>query len=76
MSFDYIRQYYKVPAEKGRRIRYSGGADPVTGEIVGTDGQYIKVAVDDELLTLVLHPTWKVEYLDAPQQGSSERGDG
>lgn len=61
--FDYIKDYYKVPAELGREILFSGKRK---GVIVEDRGQYLGVLFDDsephDISTL--HPTWEVKYLD------------
>lgn len=62
-EFEYIRDYYQVPAYRGARIRYTGGKTPVEGTITSASGPYIRVRFDDRKLTVRLHPTWEVEYL-------------
>ena len=67
MSLDYIRNHYKVPAEVGREILYTGdkGKDR-KGVIVCDKGNYIGVVFHDsepeEIMPL--HPTWEVKYLE------------
>ncbi len=62
---EYIRNTYQVPAEKGRRVRYSGGATPKEGVIVGDTGAHIQVQFDGEdKVSGPFHPTWKMEYLE------------
>lgn len=66
MSMQYIRDYYKVPAKRGARIRWTGAVNSgyIEGTIIGSTGQYIRVRFDKEpSRTLTLHPMWKVEYL-------------
>jgi len=62
MSFEYIKKYYKVPAEEYREILL----DARKGVIVGGKGQYLLVVFydDKKLNPLPCHPTWKVEYLE------------
>jgi hypothetical protein len=62
MNCDYVRQYYNVPAEIGRRIRASGKI----GTIVADRGHYIGVNLDSDKPSRILnyHPTDGVEYLD------------
>jgi len=57
---DYVRRYYDVPAEAGRRILWDG--EP--GKIVGADGCYLSVRFDGDPGPVSLHPTWRVDYLD------------
>lgn len=68
MSAKYVRDYYRVPAKKGGRIRFSwsGWHGTPEGTIMSFPGQYLRVRMDDGSVFL-LHPTWMVEYLDAPQ---------
>lgn len=63
MSLEYIREYYKVPAVIGRRIRFE---ETKEGVIVGSRNAYIKVVFDGDIAnqTKNLHPTSEVEYLD------------
>lgn len=56
----YVREMYGVPADVGRRIRYCGQ----DASIVGGDGGYLVAAIDGEDSAVLLHPTWRVEYLD------------
>lgn len=60
MSCEYVRQYYKVPAEIGRRITHRGRA----GIIVADRGHYIGVNFDDQKPSYVsnVHPTSEVIY--------------
>lgn len=62
----YIRRVYGVPAFRGRRIRYTGGAAPVEGEIKAASGARLSVRVDGVKGRVLLHPTWEVEYLNDP----------
>ena len=59
----YIREYYGVDAEVGKRVRYTGDRAPVEGEIVGARGGYIRVRLDNYKVPLRFHPTWRMEYL-------------
>lgn len=65
MSMKYIRKTYGVPAKRGARVRYTGGAHgPVEGTISASDGSYIRVRWDGAHRTAgPYHPTWKMEYL-------------
>ena len=66
MSLEYIRNYYKVPAEPGRRVTYTGGTTPIDGTIVGAKGQYLVLHLENEPKPhhAPFHPTWKIEYSD------------
>lgn len=63
MEFEYIRNYYQVPAEIGREIMFEGKRK---GIIVADRGNYIGVNFfdSDPEEVLLLHPTWEVEYLE------------
>lgn len=62
MAFEYVREYYKVPAEIGRRVRVDGNP----GTIIADRGHYIGVNFDTAKPGNIdnCHPTWNVEYLD------------
>lgn len=68
MSLEYIRKTYSVPAFRGRRVRYYD-QDGVqwSGHITSAHGGYLRVLVDDRVPgyrgRLLLHPTWRVEYM-------------
>jgi hypothetical protein len=65
VSYDYIRSYYGVPAETGRRVRFSDKGCLKEGVIVGTNGLYIKIHFDGEKKPSgFYHPEWKMEYLE------------
>jgi len=65
MSMEYIREYYKVPAKQGARVRYSGGREAHLGTIVSASGGHVNIRLDGQRHALPYHPTWKLEYLDA-----------
>jgi hypothetical protein len=58
--FDYIKKYYCVPAEIGRKVVVNGRS----GIIIVDGGNYIGVNFDDEKAGFVAncHPTWNVAY--------------
>lgn len=60
MSFEYIQRSYCVPAERGRRVIYSGKP----GVIIGERGHYIEVVLDGDNHEGIYHPTDKMEYGD------------
>jgi hypothetical protein len=66
MSMKYIRDYYKVPAKRGGRIRYTDEhGDKWDGRITAASDQYLLVHIPGwHLQRARLHPTWNVEYLD------------
>lgn len=71
MSLEYIRNYYKVPAKRGGRIRfdyYVEQGKQGDGTIIGTSGPHLQVRFDDGH-EAPLHPTWKVIYLEEKTKG-------
>lgn len=64
MSIEYIRNHYSVPAKIGGHITF----DSVAGTIIGTHGSYLRVRMDTvPSRTAILHPTWRVVYLDGDE---------
>jgi len=63
MAFEYIIDYYKVPAEINREIEFDGRK----GMIVEDRGNYIGVNFYDDKPDTVksLHPTYNVTYLES-----------
>ena len=64
MSMEYIRDYYRVPAKRGGRVKYTGQANPKEGTIVGSNGGHLKIRLDGEEHAWTFHPTWEIEYLE------------
>jgi hypothetical protein len=58
VNFQYIQDYYRVPAERGRRVICSGKP----GVIMESIRQYIGVQFDGEDEVLPYHPTHEVIY--------------
>lgn len=58
MSLPYIRKTYAVPAKRGGRVRYTGGAEPKLGTIIGASGAHLYVRLDDAKHGSPFHPTW------------------
>ena len=60
MSCEYVKKYYSVPAEIGRRVVVNGES----GIIAQDRGNYIGVNFDKDKPGIIsnCHPTWKVEY--------------
>ncbi|GEM_PF-790112 len=63
-GFEYIRQFYRVPAKRLGRVRYWGGKEPREGTITGTSGPGLTIRLDGEKHARPYHPTWALEYLD------------
>jgi hypothetical protein len=55
MSFDYIRQYYDVPAKKGGRVEWSTSKGLRAGVITHATN-YVYVRFDDAKHAVPLHP--------------------
>lgn len=64
MSLEYICNYYRVPAEMGRRVRYTGGRTPREGTVTGAQGAHVLIKLDGDPLAMPHHPTWELTYLD------------
>ncbi len=62
MSMDYIRKTYDVPAKRGMRVC----ADGDNGVITGSSGTYLLIRLDGEKTSNRYHPTWFMQYLEAP----------
>ena len=67
MAMKYIRDYYKVPAKRGARIRFTDGeGNSFLGTIFSTISSSLKVRIDGlhkGRQYWILHPTWNIEYL-------------
>lgn len=66
MSLQQIRNYYQVPAFRGRRILFEGRP----GVIVGScrpGGLYLRARLDEDGQIYTLHPTWEIEYVNAKE---------
>lgn len=67
MTMQYIRDYYKVPAKRGGKIKFQG----IPHVIVGSDGAHLRAkpltsfGEPFRVKSVTLHPTWEVEYADA-----------
>lgn len=69
MSIEYIRDTYRVPAQKDGRVRYTGGGASQLGTIIGSRNAYLRLKMDDGE-TGLYHPTWEMEYL--PEEPSHD----
>jgi hypothetical protein len=60
MTFEYIKEYYQVPADIGRRVIVDGKH----GTIIKDMGNYIGVNFDSDKagIASACHPTWEVTY--------------
>lgn len=61
---DYVREYYRIPARKGRSVLWRGRP----ARILGFDLAYLRIELLDadplsgEEAETVVHPTWEVQY--------------
>lgn len=60
--FEYVKEYYNVPACLGRKVVIDGKA----GVIVKDCGHHIGVNFDEDKPSVIsrCHPTWNIEYLE------------
>lgn len=61
-NFEYVKEYYQVPAELGRKVIVYGKP----GIIAADRGHYIGVNFDEDKPGIIMncHPDSEVEYLD------------
>jgi len=64
MSMEYIREHYNVNAFRGQRVEIYNGRE---GTITGSRSQYLRVRLDGDKHTSIVHPTWNIMYLDGPR---------
>lgn len=69
MSMEFIRKSYRVPAEVGGRVEYTGGGEPKRGTITGTCGPHLMIRMDGDKASLNYHPTWELRYLQDGAEG-------
>lgn len=61
MSFDYIRNHYKMPwLRRGLLVQMDGR----TGRVTVGKGPYVGVRFSDEQHSSHIHPQWNVVYHD------------
>lgn len=66
MSLERIRSLYGVPAKRGARVVYFGDGKLARGVVTGSAHMYIRVRLDGERRSGRYHPTWMLDYEDAP----------
>lgn len=64
MSFDYINRSYGLNAQRGMRVRYTGGKEPQIGTVTSAEGAHLMIRLDGQRHAMPYHPTWKLEFLD------------
>lgn len=72
MSMQYVRDYYRVPAKRGGRVRYTGGGQSRHGTIRSASGQYLRILLDGDKHAGTYHPTWSLEYLTSRPSNTSQ----
>ena len=55
----YVREAYGVPARRGGEVRYCERR----GVILSGQNGRLRVRLNGEKRTVILHPTWNVEYM-------------
>lgn len=58
-SFAYVRGRYGVPARRGGRVVFDGRP----GVLTSGQGHYVRVRLDGEQRSIIVHPTWRMRYL-------------
>ncbi len=73
--FQYIRDYYRVPAFKGARVEISFPGNLRLGSVTKAEGQYIRVHFDGDAKPYpgVFHPTDGVRYLSMQEAAAASR---
>ena len=68
MGLKEIRATYGVPAWRGRRVRFNPRTDHefifMDGTITGARHGHIRVRMDGEKYSRLIHPRLRVEYLE------------
>lgn len=62
MSMEQIRRSRRVPAKRGKRIRYTH--EDRLGTIKSARGGYLRILLDGDRHPKTFHPTWMIDYLD------------
>lgn len=62
-NMERTRKWYGVPAKRGGRIAYTGDDKRELGTIKSARDCRLKVLLDGMKHTVILHPTWCIEYL-------------
>ncbi|MCC3299801.1 hypothetical protein [Arthrobacter caoxuetaonis] len=65
MSLKYISQNFNVPAVRDARVA-TKELNPRFGTIIGARGTLLRVRIDGEDDSVLLHPRRDVHYLQAP----------
>jgi hypothetical protein len=57
-----IRDYYRVPAKRGGRVKFRGQPAVITG--APQDGSmHLNIRLDGDRNVSRVHPTWEMKYL-------------
>lgn len=65
MSMHHIRKYYRVPAKRGARVKFTWRTPGRLGTVVGSCDQYLRVRFDDSPKRVeTVHATWELEFME------------
>jgi len=71
MTLKYIRETYKVPANRGERVVIFSGQK---GTIKSARGGHLMILVDGQKIAKPFHPTWNIDYFsNCPWLGEEEK---
>ena len=59
-NFHYLRLAYNKPIRKGQVIKYKGDKATIIGT---TKENNLKIKIHKNKKEIIIHPTWKVEYI-------------
>lgn len=62
--YEYVRNYYGVPAHVGTRVRMSDGKEGVL-TLAKSNLHYVHIRFDGASFSVPAHPTDEIEYLPA-----------
>ena len=67
-NMERTRKWYGVPAKRGCRIAYTGDGKRELGTIKSARDCRLIVLLDGMAHTVILHPTWRIEYAPGDSQ--------
>ena len=61
----YIRDFYGVPAKRGRKVQYlhPGSCEFVNGVITGSRGAHLRIRLEGALKSGLFHPGYHLIYM-------------
>ena len=63
MSMAWVRKNYRVPAQRGGRVIYTGSGREEYGTITSAMGGRVNIRLDGQKHAHTFHPTWELRYL-------------